>query len=98
MISEKVSFSLDSSVSALLQIREALAMSRNEFGNQLGVDYDTINKWERSKVNIRLSIPQIKRLDKFIKQLGLTWEDLPDHLGDPNISPPEVKRIKTKLG
>lgn len=96
MISESATFSLDPSVSAFLQIREALKMSRKQFGQQLGVNEDTVGKWERSKVNILLSVSQIKQLDLYLQQLGITWQDLPDHLGDPNVLPPKDNRRTKK--
>ncbi|UYD38988.1 helix-turn-helix domain-containing protein [Tolypothrix sp. PCC 7601] len=97
MISENEGFSLDSTVSAFLQIRKALGLSRSQFGLELGIDADTIGKWENSKVNVALTIAQIKRLDIYLKELGLSWQDLPDHVGNPAIAPPAYKRIRKKI-
>jgi transcriptional regulator with XRE-family HTH domain len=92
MISENEQFSLNASVSAFLQIREALGMSRKKFAQELGINEDTVGKWERSKSNVQLTISQIKRLDVHLAKLGLTWQDLPDHVGDPAVPPPKDTR------
>lgn len=97
MISEKSSFSLSPSVSAFKQIREGLSLSRKEFAEILGVNSDTVGLWETSKSIPALDIAQVKQLDKLLQKLGLNWQDLPDHIGDPNIPPPKRRRAKKGL-
>lgn len=92
MISENLTFSLVPHVSALLQIREGLGMTRKEIADELGIDSDTVGKWERSKSNVQLTIAQIKSFDALLKRLNLNWHDLPNHLGDPNVPPPKDTR------
>lgn len=87
MISENRGFSLRPDLSVFLQIREGLGLSRREFGDVIGVDQDTVSAWERGKTNPWLAIWQIKMLDRMLEDLGLTWQDLPD-----NIGPPEVQK------
>lgn len=85
MISENRGFSLRSDLSVFIQIREALGLSRREFGDVIGVDQDTIGAWERGKTSPWLAIWQIKMLDIMLKDLGLTWQDLPDNIGPPDV-------------
>lgn len=97
MISESGSFSLDASVSALLQIRQALGLSRKQFGQHIGMNEDTIGKWERGLSTPTLTISQIKRFNQCLTQLNLTWEELPDHIGDPKTRPEGFKRTRKQV-
>lgn len=96
MISEKRRFSLTSNESAFLQIRLALGLSRREFGDIIGVDQDTVSMWERGKRSPWLSIWQIKALDRVLADLGLTWQDMPDNVGDPTVAASEPKRTRKR--
>ena len=96
MISEKRGFSLDNNESAFLQVRLALGLSRREFGAVLGVDQDTVSTWERGKRAPLLNIWQIKVMDKMLTDLGLSWQDIPDHVGTPGTTPPEPKRNRQR--
>ena len=96
MISENCRFSLRSDVSVFLQIREALGLSRREFGDVIGVDQDTVSAWERGKTSPWLAIWQIKMLDRMLADLGLTWQDLPDNVGPPEVPEKQYKRTRQR--
>lgn len=94
MLNDSDKFEIKSNSSAFLQIREFLKMSRRQFGEYIGANEDTIGNWERGTTTPWLSIPQIKRLNKLLLQAGVTWDDLPDNVGDPSKPPKQYKRTR----
>lgn len=96
MISENQRFSLRPDLSVFLQIREGLGLTRREFGDVIGVDQDTVSAWERGKASPWLAIWQIKMLDRMLEDLGLTWRDLPDNVGPPNVPEKQYKRTRQR--
>lgn len=66
--------------SVLKAIREQLGYSQQELAYRLGVGVATLSRWERGKPAL-LTIAQVKALNKEIRQLGLTVDNLPDNLG-----------------
>lgn len=67
----------------MIQIREALSYERSQFAELLGVDYDTIWRWETGRRKMSLSLNQIKILDDCLSNLGLRFSNLPDDVGPP---------------
>lgn len=55
-------------------IRQKCYLSQQNFADELGVSFSTINRWEKAK-----AIPNyqtMKRLIKYCKTLGVDWEEL----------------------
>lgn len=69
--------------SVLKAIRENLGYSQQELANRIGVGIATLSRWERGKPAL-LTLSQVKALNKELKTLGMTVDNLPDSLGPSN--------------
>lgn len=65
---------------ALKQIRQALGMSQRKFAEALGTYQKTIVRWENGETKPMFSVPQMKALQKAMREIGLDVTDLPDDL------------------
>lgn len=65
----------------LKTLREMLGgISQEELARRLETSIKTVVRGESGQ-NIRLSIPQMKNLDRELKSIGLSIQDLSDNLG-----------------
>lgn len=67
--------------SVLKAIRETLGMSREQMAVELSIAATTVYRWETGRAVPSLTIPQVKSLNKILKRINMTVDDLPDDLG-----------------
>lgn len=70
----------------LKAIREELDMTQAQFAVALGIDTSTVSRCERGLSEIALTLWQVKCLCRLT---GKTLDQLPDYLGQENLSKPE---------
>jgi putative transcriptional regulator len=63
---------------ALKQIRESLGMTQEKFADSIGVNRKSIVRWENGRTKPMFSVPQMKALQKAMREIGLDVTDLPD--------------------
>lgn len=79
MNSSKVTF--QEGESPLKAIRKALGnLSREKFAARIGTVSSTVKRWEEGG-NILLTLEQAQNLNRELRSLGMTIEDLPSKLG-----------------
>lgn len=67
--------------SPLKAVRQALGgLSREKFAARIGAVSTTVKRWEEGG-KIMLTLEQAKNLNRELRSLGMTIEDLPDNLG-----------------
>jgi DNA-binding transcriptional regulator YiaG len=64
--------------SPLKDLRTELGMSQETFGHAIGVSLRTVGRWESGKNIPSFTIPQMKALDRLLRTIGKTIQDLPD--------------------
>jgi DNA-binding transcriptional regulator YiaG len=64
----------------LKTIRKELKLTQKQFGSIIGVARDTVAGWEMGRRKATFSIEQIKILNGLLKQIGKSFDDLPDDL------------------
>ncbi|MCA1994008.1 MAG: helix-turn-helix domain-containing protein [Coleofasciculus sp. S288] len=70
------------SESELKRLREQAGLSQEALARLIGVTAKTVSNWERGVTPANLTIPQVKAL---CDALGVTLNDLPNHLGPMQI-------------
>lgn len=80
---KKQPFRLNPAVSPLIQLRERLNYSRTELADKLGVDYDTVWRWETGRRIPNLTWNQAQKLDEVFASAGIRFTDFPPYLGPP---------------
>lgn len=65
--------------------KDMLKLTQESFANNLGVSRDTVNNWERGRINIR---DYVLKLICQTYQVSYAW--LSEEKGDPFVSPPEI--------
>lgn len=65
----------ESPLDAVLSI---LGWTQKEFSKRIGPDPSTLRRWKKGESEASLTLPQIKELDKALREKGLTIQDLPD--------------------
>jgi transcriptional regulator with XRE-family HTH domain len=69
-------------VSVLRQIREALGLSRTQFGAKIEVEANTVGTWETGRRQPTFTIPQMIAFAKLLKQVKIDLAEFPyDTLG-----------------
>jgi transcriptional regulator with XRE-family HTH domain len=79
----KIHDQIERGVAPLKAIREALELNQAEFAVMLGVAVSTVSRWETGQSPVTLKIDQVKKLELLLKELGLTFQNLPDWMGPP---------------
>lgn len=74
--------SASESESELKKLREQAGLSQEALARLIGVTAKTVSNWERGVTPASLTIPQVKAL---CDALGVTLNDLPNHLGPVQI-------------
>lgn len=64
--------------SNLVQLRQEVGLTQEEFARWLGVTSQTVSNWENGRAVPRLTIPQFKVLCEILKKRP---EELPDSFG-----------------
>lgn len=83
---EQEKFVLKEEEVPLKQIREALNLSQEAFGREIGVSVQTVSRWETGRSIPTFTVPQMKNLLRLIDRLGWSASDLPDVLGPQSAS------------
>ena len=65
----------------LKQIRDALDLSQEAFGREIGVSVQTVSRWETGRSEPTFTVSQMKKFLRLINRLGWSADDLPDALG-----------------
>lgn len=65
--------------------KDMLKLTQESFANNLGVSRDTVNNWERGRINIK---DYVLKLICKTYQVNYSW--LAEEKGDPFVSPPEI--------
>ncbi|MDZ7970499.1 MAG: helix-turn-helix transcriptional regulator [Nostoc sp. DedSLP03] len=87
---KKQPFRLNPAVSPLIQLRKRLKYNRAEFAKRLGVDYDTVWRWETGRRMPHLTWEQIQKLDEIFASAGIRFKDFPSYLGPPPDASPDA--------
>lgn len=61
-------------------LRKRLGLKQTDLAGILQVRQKTVSDWETGKCKPSLSIPQIKAVERLLKEAGLSFQDLPDDL------------------
>lgn len=80
----KVYNAIEGGTHPLKAIREALGMSQQEFATQLGVAVASVSRWERGLSQMSLTVPQMKKFTKLLREINMTIEDIPDEDSNPS--------------
>ena len=80
-IMETEKFVLKEGEVPLKQIRDALDLSQEAFGREIGVSVQTVSRWETGRSEPTFTVSQMKKFLRLINRLGWSADDLPDALG-----------------
>jgi len=67
--------------SLLKRLRSELDLSQEEFGRAIGTTGRTISRWESGDTVPTFTIAQMKALDRLLRSVDKTIQDLPDAFG-----------------
>lgn len=70
--------------SPLKQLRDELDISQEEFGRLIGTTARTVSRWEAGDSVPTFTIPQMKALDRLLRSIGKSIQEVPDNFSPLN--------------
>ncbi len=69
------------------QLRDELDISQEEFGRLIGTSARTISRWEAGDSVPTFTISQMKALDRLLRSIGKSIQEVPDNFSPQNRQP-----------